>query len=123
MEKYPRKLEGDERLARARGEREKNAEPTRSDGFQHPDDGDVLIVAPLKISAPVLERDGGEAIPPKVRLRESQVPEFLGAGVMRHFALGAGRHVDGVDPLAVGGVGEADLQLSRVALRLPHAFR
>ena len=48
-------------------------------GFQHPLDGDVLVVAALEIAAPVLEGNGGEAVAPGVRLGKGQVPEFVRA--------------------------------------------
>ena len=40
----------------------------------------------------------------------------------RHFAFLAGLHIDAVDALAVGGVGEADGKFAGVILRLRHAL-
>ena len=53
----------------------------------------------------------------KVRSQSSS-----GVGIARHLAFRAGLHVDAVDALAVGGVGEADGQLAGIVLRLRHAF-
>ena len=50
------------------------------------------------------------------------VPEFVRRGVARQLAFRAGLHVDAVDALAVGGVGEADGQLAGVVLGLADAF-
>ena len=47
------------------------------DGLQHALDGDVLVVARLEVAALVLERHGGEAVAPGVRLGEGPVPEFV----------------------------------------------
>jgi len=53
---------------------------------------------------------------------EAAGPEFLGRWEGRHRTLFAAGHVDGVDPEAVAGVGEAEPQLAGVILRLGHAF-
>ena len=53
---------------------------------------------------------------------EGQVPEFVRRGIARQLAFLAGLHVDAVDALAVGGIGEADGQLAGVVLGLRHAF-
>ena len=89
VEQLPRDLKGDERLARAGGEREQDALLSGGDGLQHPLDGDVLIVAALEVAALVLERHGGEAVAPGVRLGERQVPEFVRRGIARHLAFRA----------------------------------
>ncbi len=64
LEELPCDLERDEGLARAGGEREKDAEVPGGNGFQHPLDDDVLIVATLEIAATVLEGDRREVVPP-----------------------------------------------------------
>ena len=51
-----------------------------------------------------------------------QVPEFVRRRIARQFAFRALLHVDAVDALAVGGVGEADGELAGVVLGLRHAF-
>ena len=50
------------------------------DGLQHPLDGDVLVVASLEGAALVLERHGGEAVAPRVRLGEGQAQSSSGVG-------------------------------------------
>ena len=92
------------------------------DGLHHPLDGDVLVVAAGVRAALVLERHGGEAVAPGVRFGEGHRPEFVRRGVARHLAFLAGLHVDAVDALAVGGIGEAHGHLARVVLGLRHAF-
>ena len=122
VEQLPGDLEGDEGLARAGGQRQQDAVAASGDGLQHALDGDVLVVAALEIAAPVLEGDGGEAVAPGVLLGKGQVPEFVGRRVAGQFAFGALLHVDAVDALAVGGVGEADGELAGVVLGLRHAL-
>ena len=92
------------------------------DGLQHPLDGDVLVVAALEVAALVLERHGGEAVAPGVLLGKGQVPEFVGRRDSAAVRLRSRLHVDAVDALAVGGVGEADGQLAGVVLGLRHAL-
>ncbi len=54
VKEFPRDLKGDEGLTRAGGEREQDAFCTIGDGLQHALDGDVLIVARLKVElAPI----------------------------------------------------------------------
>ena len=122
VEQLPCDLKGDEGLARAGGEREQDALLVGGDGLQHALDGDVLVVAALEIAALVLEGHGGEAVAPGVRSAKVQVPEFVRRRVARHLAFRAALHVDAVDALAVGGVGEADGQLAGIVLGLRHAF-
>ena len=123
MEQLPRDLKRDERLARVGGQREQDAdEPTR-DGLHDALDGDVLIVTAGMRTTFILERDGGESIAPRIRCGEGHGPEFVWRGVGGDFAFLARLHVDGVDALAVRGVGEAHGHLARVILGLPHAFR
>ena len=123
LEQLPRDLKGDEGLAGAGGQRQQDAVLSVGDRFQHPIDGDFLIVADLANSRPCLRRAwrrSGRAR--RSGLGKGQVPEFIGRRVARQLAFGALLHVDAVDALAVGGVGEADGQLARVVLRLRHAF-
>ena len=122
VEELPADLEGDEGLARAGGQRQQDAVAAGGDGLQHAVDGDVLVVAALEIPAPVLEGDGGEPVAPGVLLGEGPVPEFVGRRVAGQLAFGPLLHVDAVNALAVGGVGEADGELARVVLGLRHAL-
>ena len=103
VEEFPCDLKGDEGLAGAGGEREQDACSVVGDGLQHALDGNVLVVADLDVAALVLERHGGEAVAPCVRLGERQVPEFIRRRVIARLAFLAGLHVDAVDALAVGG--------------------
>ena len=66
VEELPGNLKGDERLARARRQREQDAILLGGDGLQRPFNCQVLIIACLEKSAPVLKRDLGEAVPPGV---------------------------------------------------------
>ena len=118
VEQLPGDLKGDEGLAGAGGEREQDRGRLVGDGLQHPLDGDVLVVAARVRAALVLEGHGGEAVAPGVRLGKGQVPEFVRRRVRWTLALRARLHVDAVDALAVGGVGEADGQLAGVVLGL-----
>jgi hypothetical protein len=122
LEELPGDLEGDEGLARAGGQRQQDALPLVGDGRQHPVDGDVLVVTPLEVPAPVLEGHCGEAVPPRVLDGEGPVPELLRRGEGRQLGLVAGLHVDAVDALPVGGVGMANGKASGVVLGLPHPF-
>ena len=85
-------------------------------------DGDVLVVARRVRAALVLEGHGGEAVAPGVLLGEGERPELVGRGIGRQLALRAGVHVDAVDALAVGRVGEAHGHLAGVVLGLGDAL-
>ena len=89
VKQLPRDLKRDERLARAGGQRKQDAVFPGGDRLQHPLDGDVLIVAPLEIAAPVLEGHGGEAVPPGVGLGKGQVPECFRRGIAGRLAFRA----------------------------------
>ena len=115
-------MEGDEGLAGAGGERQKNALPAVGDGFERVLDGVVLVIARLPRPALVLEGDGGEAVAPCVLLGEDEIPEVFRAWVLRNVLLRARLHIDLIDAVAIGGIGEARLQLLGVFLRLSHAF-
>ena len=123
MKQFPCDLERDERLARAGGQCEENAHDAGGDGLHHLLDGDVLVVAAGMRTAFVLERHGGEAVAPLVRLGKSHGPEFIRRGVGGDFTFLARLHVDGVDAMAIGGVGEAHCHLAGIILGLRHAFR
>ena len=132
VEELPDDLEGDERLARARGERQQDAAAALGNGVHHTPHGDVLVVAGGVRAAPVFEGHFGKAVAPVIRGWKASRPEFVGRRVARHFALKGTRltgltgltrsHVDFVDALPVGGVGEADREASGVFLGLPDAF-
>ena len=122
VEELPRNLKGDERFACARSECKQDAVFLGGDCLHRPFDCQVLIIACLEKSAPVLKRDLGEAVPPGVCFGKSQVPEFFRRRILRNFAFRPLLHVDAVDALAVGGIGIADGELSGVALRLSNPF-
>ena len=126
LEQLPGELEGDKGLAGAGGQRQQDARVcgflAGLDGLQHARDSDVLVVAPLPGAALVLERHGGEAIAPGVHGGVGQLPQLIGARIAGHVAFGAGRHVDAVDRLAVGGVRIAHRQFCGIALGLADAF-
>ena len=82
----------------------------------------MLVVARLPGAALVLERHGGEAVAPFVRLGENVGPKFVRRRIALDIALRAGLHVDLVDAPAIGGIGKARLQLLGIGLGLPNAF-
>ena len=122
LEQRPGDLEGDRGLAGAGGERQQDALLAGGDRLQRVLDGVVLVVARLPGAASLLERNGGEAVAPFVRRREHLGPEFVRRRIALDIALRAGLHVDLVDAPAVGGIGEARLQLFGIGLGLPDAF-
>ncbi|EKD59299.1 MAG: hypothetical protein ACD_55C00085G0002 [uncultured bacterium] len=66
MKELPGKLESDEGLAGAGRQCEEYPVTPVSYRRQHPFNGDVLVVATLKVAATVLERHGSEAVTPGV---------------------------------------------------------
>ena len=122
VEQLPGDLKGDERLAGAGGERQKNALLVGRDGFHCPLDGDVLKVAAGMGAALVLEGHGGEAVAPRDGLGEGQVPEFVRRGIARRLAFLAGLHVNAVNALAIGAIGVANGHDSGVVLGLRQAL-
>jgi len=102
--------------------RVRDALPVVRDGLHHALYGDVLVVAAGVRAAFVLERHGGEVVAPGVRCREGPRPQLVRGGVGRQLAFLAGLHVDAVDALAVGGVGESNSHLRGVVLRLGDAL-
>ena len=91
--------------------------------FQDTIDGDLLVIADVPSSALIGKGDCGKAVPPGVGFRERHPPQFIRRGITRFFAFVAGLHVDAVDRLPVGGVGESQFHLARVLFGLPHPFR
>jgi hypothetical protein len=83
----------------------------------------ALIITALEKSSLVLERHVCKSLPPLVLLRKGHPPQLAGTRVGNGIALLALLHIHRVNPLSVRRVGETDLQLPRIALRLRHAFR
>jgi len=86
VEQLPGNLKGDEGLARAGGQRQQDAILPACDGFQHPLDGDVLIIAALEIAASVLEGDHGKTVAPRIRFGKREIPQFVRRREAGHFA-------------------------------------
>ena len=64
----------------------------------------------------------GKSIPPRVRFLKRQRPQFFGGWIAIQRALFARFHINGVNALAIGGIGEANRKFLRVVLGLRHAF-
>ena len=94
LKQLPRELKRDEGLAGAGGEREQDPLAAVGDRLQHPLDGEVLVVAPLEVAAPIFERHGGEAVAPLVLLGERLFPELVRRGKAKQLALAPFVHVD-----------------------------
>ena len=122
MEELPGDLEGDEGLARAGRQGEQDAVPPLGHGLKHLLHGQVLIVAPGEGTALVFVGNGGEAVAPSVLGGESRLPQLLRRREALAFAFLPRAPVDAVDPLAIGGIGEAHIQLLRIHLGLAHPF-
>lgn len=122
VEQLPCDLKCDESLARAGREREQDARLTVGDGREHAFDGDILIIASLKVAALALEGYRGEAFAPVIRHGKGSVPEFHGAWKACEFSLAPCVHVDAVDTLTVARVGKTHRELCRVILGLCQAF-
>ena len=97
LEQRPGDLKGDRGLAGAGGERQQDALLAGGDRLQRVLDGVVLVVARLPGAAALLERNGGEAVAPFVRLREDLGPELVRRRIALDIAFRAGLHVDLVD--------------------------
>ena len=118
VEELPRELERDVGFARSGGEREQDPLVSVGNRFEDLVDGDLLVV-PRRVRAALgLGSDIGEPVAPLIALGERHVPQFLRGRVRRNVLLVTGRHVDRVDLTAVRRVGEADVELGCVLLRL-----
>jgi len=122
MKQLPGDLEGDESLAGTGGQCQQDALLIVGNGRKHPFDGYVLIVAALKVAAPILERHSGEAVTPGVLNGKGPAPQFIRGRISGQFTLDTGGHVDAIDALTVGGVGKANRQLQSIVLGLPYSF-
>ena len=122
MIQLPRQLEGDEGFAGAGSQRQQHAVAPVGNRRQHAINRDVLVITPLEITALVFEGHRSETVAPDVLGRIQPLPQFLRPRKLRHLGLSPGLHVDGVNALAVAGIGEANRQLARVILGLAHAF-
>ena len=124
MKELPGDLKRDEGLARAGGEREQDAllAPPRSPPARArrrcPDSSGSGASRPCPRTGP--RQSGRARHSPRQRSGSRVRP---GVGIARHLAFRPGLHVDAVDALSIGGVGEADGQFARVVLRLRHALR
>ena len=123
MKQFPRDLKGDERLARARGQRQQNALLVVRDRLHHPLDGDILVVTARMRTAFVFKWHSGEAVAPRVGLREGCGPKLVGRGIGGNGTFLARLHINSINALAVGGVGESHRHLARILFALRHAFR
>lgn len=104
MKQLPGQLKGNEGFARAGRQRQQDAFAVVGDGFEHALDGDVLIIASLKIPAAIFKRNRREPIAPVVLGGKSHLPQLFRRRVMRLLAFRAFVHVYGVNALAVGRV-------------------
>ena len=122
VKQLPRQLKRDKGLARAGCQRQQHAVAALGQRGQRALNGNILVIAPLKIAALVLKRNGGQAVAPDIFHRESGLPKRLRSGKSWQLALNARLHVNAVNPLAVGGIAKTDRELARVILGLAHAF-
>ena len=122
LKKFPRDLECNEGLARARCQREQDTLAPSGEGFQHTLHRDVLVVAALEKTTAILEGHCRETIPPCILFREGEIPKILRRRINGNITFLSVLHVDAIDALPVGGVSEADSQLVRIGLCLRHAF-
>lgn len=130
VEELPGDLKGNGRLPGPRSEGEEDALLPLGHRVQDAGDGVLLIIAHLPGPALVLEGDVEQGLPPFFDLllllaaRQGKAPlpdRFRGReGIDLPFL--PALHVDLVDPLPVGGIGEADLQVLGVLLGLRHPF-
>ena len=84
--------------------------------------GVVLVVAGFPGAAAVFKGDVGEAIAPRIGCAVGGLPQVVGGGVLGEGAFGPGAPINLVNADAVGGVGEADLELLGVFFSLADAF-
>jgi|GEM_PF-2056568 len=77
LKQLPRQLKRDEGLASSGGQSQQDTILACGDGFQNSIDGDVLVVASLKVSASIFERHRCESITPGVLFGKGPVPEFV----------------------------------------------
>ena len=122
VKQLPRQLKRDKGLARAGCQRQQHAVAALGQRGQRALNGNILVIAPLKIAALVLKRNGGQAVAPDIFHRESGLPKRLRSGKSWQLALNARLHVNAVNPLAIGGIAKTDRELARVILGLAHAF-
>ena len=118
----PRQLESNEGFAGTGGQREQHAVAPVGNRRQHTVYRDVLVITTLKITALVLEGHHGKTVTPDILGRKQALPQFIRRRKLRHLGLGTGVHIDGVDALAVAGIGKTNRQLARVILGLAHAL-
>ena len=86
LKQLSRQLKRDEGFASPGGQSQQNAILASGDGFQNTVDGNVLIVAALKVSTSIFKRHCCESITPGVLFGKSPVPEFYRSRKARKFA-------------------------------------
>ena len=123
LKELPSYLEGDEGLSRTRGEGEQDALLAVCDGVEHVVDGNLLIVA-HSLLAILIEGLHAEFVAPVVGLAELPLPQRLRGGEVVHLMLAAALWVavNLIDMVAVGRIGEADVERRGVVLGLSHAL-
>jgi hypothetical protein len=115
----PTGLDGHERLARARGHAEQHPPVSRQDGMDGTIDGDFLVVPRVLAGEVVGGRQqplgglGGEMLGAR-----QPAPQLVGRGEGVKLPLPPGQAIELDDTLAVGGVGEFEVQDFGVFLRL-----
>jgi len=92
-------------------------------GVKHPLYGDVLVIAPLEIAAPVLEGYISKAVAPCVHLGKGTVPECFWRWITRRFPFLPRFHVYLVNALPVARIGKGQHQFRGIVLRLGNPFR
>ena len=123
LKQFPGDVEGNERLARARGQREQDALLAPGDTVEHAVDGNLLIVA-QRLLAVLIERLCAEYVTPVVGLTELPLPELVGRWKLVYLPFAALLRVavNLIDVVAVGSVGEADIERRGIVLGLRHAL-
>src|ERR1700733_1896631 len=121
-EELPGDLECNRGFTGACGQCQKHAVSTIGNGLQNAADRSLLVETERPCATLVRVGNRGKAVTPRIHLGVRHRPQLIRRGILRRLAFLAGRHVDAVDALAVGGIGVADCHLSGVVLGLRHPF-